>query len=90
MVKAGALLGSLTMPAAQVTGEWQVCRRLIHLLHNLRPSAVFPSGVLMQTGFLATLVCTCERETWRCRGETTATVRPGEPQRQAVRGAACR
>lgn len=81
MVKAGPLLSSLTAPGAEVAGERQMRCHLIHCLHHLCPSVTFPSGVLLQTGFPAALMCACERETWRCWGETTATTCPGEPQR---------
>lgn len=43
MVEAGPLIGLLTVPGAEVTGEWWICH---HCLHNLCPSVVFPSGVL--------------------------------------------
>lgn len=88
MVKAGPLLGSLTAAGAEVTGERRMCRHCTCCLHNLCPSVIFPSGMFLQTGFLATLICACEREMWQCWGEATATVCLGEPQRWEAGGTA--
>lgn len=89
VVTAGPLLGSFPVPGAEVTGEQQMCCHLVHCLHSLRAAVTFPAGTLLQTGFLATLICACERATWQCWGETTATICLGEPQRWEAGGTAC-